>query len=297
MNGKRLVIVLLVLALLFVARFAYIDSGQADDALGGSWSEDAITEDSTLEDDVSRSKLDDVVSVDGATEVPTSSADQNALDTSAASLEPAPTGEGGTSDSQDDKYAWPSRIPDFADSTKYSRVNYYDVPSASAFGSDCSNLRGDKVAAIHSLYEICYDQPETLASTVSAFPSLLAQCGVTTHDPVEIDYMLEAEYGAALQQKLLETLDEFLDDPRLDVGFSTMKEDVWMLYMYTRDPKQSSSPTNIGLFWAPVPADSSPQLVITYHGENGDEVGRFDLQTKFQRNVPRDTELDEQLVE
>ncbi len=288
MTKKKLFVVLLVV-LLVVARAAYVANGRTDDG--------------TIPPGVPDNQSS-VVTNPPSGDLPTGDMQPGDQDTAPESAPPEGVIAGNdgnqAADSAPEKaldsdkavttpVSWPSRIADFDDAQKYPRPIYTAV-SPSAFGVDYSELNGDKLAAVHAFYEICCNQPETLASAVSAFPSLLAQCEVATSDPTEIDYMLDSESGAALQRALLEALDALLDDPRTNVAFEALNEDTWMLYMYTRDPKQPSSPPNIGLVWVPLPADSSPQLLITYHGAGGDEVGRFDMQLGFPRNVARNSD-------
>lgn len=72
----------------------------------------------------------------------------------------------------------------------------------------------DLNAVLQDFYQTNHDLPAALASTMSAFPSRVEACGVSTSDPVELTEVLYySEYGGDIQKALLDELRNLFEDP------------------------------------------------------------------------------------
>lgn len=146
----------------------------------------------------------------------------------------------------------------------------------------------DYVDLADELYKICYNQPETLASTMSCFPSLLRACDVDTDDPLEIDELLSTSAnGGEIQDKLLDALQQLLDNPETEMRVAVWSGRARMLGMETIDPNQPLTPANIRLFWYEETIVFSQILGIAHPLEDGSkEFGYYYLPGGFQRLEP-----------
>lgn len=170
-----------------------------------------------------------------------------------------------------------------ADSAQHDPVEWLTPP-------DGKILAGNNYSqAIDSLYQICFNQPETLASTMSCFPSLLRACGVETDDPLEIDELLSTgENGGKLQEALLSQLQNLLNDPETQFQLSIWSGRAELLGMETIDPSQPLSPANVRLIWYEEEVIGAQILGIAHPigQDGGKEYGFFYLPGGFQRLVP-----------
>lgn len=142
---------------------------------------------------------------------------------------------------------------------------------------------GDK--ALDTLYQFSTDKPEVLASTVSAFPSILEKCHINTDDPIEIfDLLCFDEHGREYQVALLEELDAmFLSS---DFSFEYHEWSCQATYLTRRilDPDAKMTPANIKLVWND--GYFQDRWVITLTNKTNDdteEVGYFDMDNGFAR--------------
>lgn len=141
----------------------------------------------------------------------------------------------------------------------------------------------------NALYQEAVTQPHFLAAVVSAYPSLLEQCGVETDDPVEINRQLcLAENGGKLQKNLLQALQEMLESPDTHM---TLDSDgyggyAYMLYPigdFDSIPKgEATTPADITLVWVPIYQNQSSIILVS----PAEEVGCFDLYCDLQRFTP-----------
>lgn len=152
---------------------------------------------------------------------------------------------------------------------------------------------GDLQGALQELYKMCANQPETLASTVSAFPTITMAAGFSGDTTAEAaqeidDFLSEDEHGGATQDILLQGLKEVVESPYTEVHFTERAGKVDMLYMYQVDEEQPVTPANMRLVClGSEPLGFYPCLEITVR-QNGDEhTGIFYLPGGFQRIIPR----------
>lgn len=141
---------------------------------------------------------------------------------------------------------------------------------------------------INDLYLICYNQPETLASTMSCFPSLLRACSITTDDPLAIDDLISNdENGGEVQENLMFQLQGLLEDPETELAVASWTGRALLLGMETIDPAQPLTPANIRLSWYEQDIEDGQILGVAHPLDSGDkEFGYFYLPGGFQRLVP-----------
>lgn len=146
----------------------------------------------------------------------------------------------------------------------------------------------DLQGCLQDLYKICANQPETLASTMSAFPDILERVGLRADTPAQEidDYMSEDEYGGVLQTQLLGELRKLVNDSRTDARFTERSGKANMYYMYTVDNEQASSPANIRLILIPTTVMEDSYVCLEITPRNSDDTGIFYLAGGFQRIVP-----------
>lgn len=164
-------------------------------------------------------------------------------------------------------------------------------PSSMPFGEDSSALaeKDDFNAAANALYRVCHDQPEALASTMSAFPRHLQAAGIETTDPIELDNLMDGENGEEVQQALLEQLKLLLESDDAQLAFSDWDGPVQMLGMRVRDGDQPITPPNVELFWYDVDlSEDDCVFAVSVGSDPADkEFGYFYLTGGFQRFVPK----------
>lgn len=183
----------------------------------------------------------------------------------------------------------------------YREYNSDNKLGENNFGTDKSEFYGDREGTASALLEICRNQPETLAATVSAYPSILEACGLDGNlTAKQIDDLLSnGDKGGEIQQKLLEALEAKLMDEGTQFDFYQEYDQEKSYYMYNMKPgNPPQTPATMGL-----------QAVLTQrHGEkqvkiavpvldaNGNvvryEAGDFNMPCGFQLNieyVPQET--------
>lgn len=140
--------------------------------------------------------------------------------------------------------------------------------------------------AIKVFYELCCDQPEVLASTVSCFPHILDACGITTRDPLEIDRILswdpnQGEY----QRALLTELDAMLRSDKRGLGYMRWNCRALYLGMRKLDEEAPSTPQNIELYWRETEFEDRPMMILGYEtDDDGWEIIFLDMKSGFARS-------------
>ncbi len=154
------------------------------------------------------------------------------------------------------------------------------------FDADYLSLYGDDDAAIDAIYQEALSQPHFLAGVVSAFPSLLEQCGVKAQDAIEINRLLCLdENGGELQKQLLQALNDLLNESEVlfDDGFGGYAT---MLYPVANldSVQQGDSITalDVAVVWVPI-YQNQPCVMVKSPAE---EVCCFDLACDLQRFIP-----------
>lgn len=143
--------------------------------------------------------------------------------------------------------------------------------------------------AINALYESCYNQPEVMVATLSAFPSLAEECGFTSSDPLEMDEELNSPEGGEIQQRSRKILADFLEDPSTEYGFAKWTGKADMLGMDMKDPQGGLTPQNMILLWTTLDAKDANVLILSHQAsDNSREVGYFYIEGGFQRFIPRE---------
>ncbi len=162
-------------------------------------------------------------------------------------------------------------------------------------GKDYGELWGQPDQVLEELYKICYLQPETLAATISAFPSIVYAEGVRTKhsnrteiDPIELDQLISfGENGGEVQDKLLDALKRSLTDKQTKVKFVYTNGWQEMYYMFQYDKTLKMTPSTIDLVAIPIYQRVAPQVLITITDQDGnEETGLFDLTLGLQRCIP-----------
>ncbi len=169
-----------------------------------------------------------------------------------------------------------------------------DIFSVEILTGDPYNLFGkaeaepkDYSEAANTLYEQCYNQPEVLASTLSAFPTAVHECGLASANPAAIDNAMDTPSGGALQQQLLDKLGDLLERPSTQYRFAEWSGAANMLCMNQRDENGPLTPENMMLFWdRAYLQDHSLLAVAVQYDDDTVEIGYFDLDGGFQRFVP-----------
>ncbi len=152
---------------------------------------------------------------------------------------------------------------------------------------------GDLQGALEELYKMCSNQPETLASTVSAFPSIMEAAGFSGETTAEAaqeidDFLSNDEHGGATQDALLKMLGEVLESPYTESRFTERTGKVDMLYMYQVDEEQPVTPANMRLVCLGAePWGAYPCLEITVRQNGNENTGIFYLPGGFQRIISR----------
>lgn len=150
---------------------------------------------------------------------------------------------------------------------------------------DCTELYGDDNALANALYERCHEQPEMLAATVSAYPTLLQNCGIAQSDALEIDQILDNDSrGGEIQQQLLDALKAMLESGEVsyDYGYCDRFYTNMLYSIATTTSGQSLTAKDVNLIWVPV--NMSGQAYCTITNQNG-ETGYFSLDMALQRFV------------
>lgn len=197
------------------------------------------------------------------------------------------------------------RVEEFGVRTDYSQdyLRFDEKGGKSNFGVSKAEYYEDRDGTVEALLDICRNQPETLAATVSAFPSVLQACGLDLKpgasghiDPREIDLMFNQEGGGDLQERLLKNLQTMLENQDATTlkfyreytraGFS---EGSW--YMYTMGSDQetvTAASTQLNLD-DQVFRNGEYQVRITFSyvdkdGKTQTETGDFNMDCGFQLN-------------
>lgn len=183
-----------------------------------------------------------------------------------------------------------------ANGTKY---DYFEFNSdqkhgKNNFGTDKSEFYGDREGTASALLEICRNQPETLAATVSAYPSILEACGLDGNlTAKQIDNLLSnGEKGGELQQKLLEALEAKLMDEGTQFDFYQEYDTEKSYYMYNMEGSGAEeTPATMGLQAIQTQRNGEKQVKIAVPvlDANGNvvryEAGDFNMPCGFQLNI------------
>lgn len=183
-----------------------------------------------------------------------------------------------------------------ANGTKY---DYFEFNSdqkhgKNNFGTDKSEFYGDREGAASALLEICRNQPETLAATVSAYPSILEACGLDGNlTAKQIDELLSnGDKGGEIQQKLLEALEAKLMDEGTQFEFYQEYDQEKSYYMYNMEGSGAEeTPATMGLQAIQTQRNGEKQVKIAVPvlDANGNvvryEAGDFNMPCGFQLNI------------
>lgn len=151
------------------------------------------------------------------------------------------------------------------------------------FSKKDTRTRESYADGLSALYESCFNMPEVLASTMSAFPTAAHECGVESANPAAIDNSLDGD----MQTALLDKLSELIENPKTEFRYAKWSGKANMLFMMPRDGTDETNPDTMMLFWDAVTVSDHSLLAIAVTYENGDtEYGYFDLNGGFQRFVP-----------
>lgn len=169
-----------------------------------------------------------------------------------------------------------------------------DIFSVEILTGDPFNLFGEPESepqdyneAANALYQECYEQPEVLASTLSAFPTAVHECGLTSANPAAIDNAMDTPNGGDLQKQLLDKLGDLLERPNTQYRLTKWSGTANMLFMMPRDSDAALTPMNMMLYWDRVQyQDHSLLAVAVQYDDDTVEYGYFDLNGGFQRFVP-----------
>lgn len=169
-----------------------------------------------------------------------------------------------------------------AEDTEYASPDIYPP-----FGEDKSETMDSPNDAANALYRLCYEQPEVLASTMSAFPSVTGLEGLSVDHPIELDQAIEAADGKIVQETLLAKLKALLEADTTQVVFGYWSGPTKMIYMVKRDENAEASPANMTLQWEDVMLEDEPIFGIAVPRETGDkDFGFFAMKYGFQRVIP-----------
>ncbi len=183
-----------------------------------------------------------------------------------------------------------------ANGTKY---DYFEFNSdqkhgKNNFGTDKSEFYGDREGTASALLEICRNQPETLAATVSAYPSILEACGLDGNlTAKQIDDLLSnGDKGGEIQQKLLEALEAKLMDEATQFDFYQEYDTEKSYYMYNMEGGGAEeTPATMGLQAIQTQRNGEKQVKIAVPvlDVNGNvvryEAGDFNMPCGFQLNI------------
>lgn len=152
-------------------------------------------------------------------------------------------------------------------------------------------------AVASELYDMCYRQPETLASTVSAFPSALRAVGIDDTSAINLDDSMDLEGGGKRQAALLDALKSVLEDPETQYSFVLWSGKCQMLHMGVRDENAPVAPDNLYLLWRETDLQDAKILIIdTSNSDGGKDIGLFFLEGGFLRFTPIVDDLNQSLV-
>lgn len=180
-----------------------------------------------------------------------------------------------------------------------TRCDYFEFASgqkngANNFGTDKSEFYGNREGTTSALLEICRNQPETLAATVSAYPSILEACGLDGEMTAkQIDDLLSnGEDGGEIQQKLLDALEAKLTDGGTQFEFYQEYNTERSYYMYNMVSSDAEdTPANIGLQAILTKRSGEKQVKITVPVLDAEgnvvryEAGDFNMPCGFQLNL------------
>lgn len=183
-----------------------------------------------------------------------------------------------------------------ADGTKY---DYFEFNSdqkhgKNNFGTDKSEFYGDREGTASALLEICRNQPETLAATVSAYPSILEACGLDGNlTAKQIDDLLSnGDKGGEIQQKLLEALEAKLMDEGTQFDFYQEYDQEKSYYMYNMkpgDPPQTPATMGLQAVLTQRHGEKQVKIAVPVLDANGNvvryEAGDFNMPCGFQLNI------------
>lgn len=144
-----------------------------------------------------------------------------------------------------------------------------------------------------ALLEICTNQPEVLASTISAFPSVITEvAGISETDPIALDDLMDGEDGADVQLSLLRALRLLLENPGVSYQYGNYTGTGDLLCLRARDPNADPSPSNLELVWTQFEMKNTKILTITANYDDRiKETGYFYLAGGFQRFKPTNGSL------
>lgn len=145
---------------------------------------------------------------------------------------------------------------------------------------------GDKTGFCNEMAEACL-KPEVLASTLSAFPSLITRLKIPVSDPIELEKYLENLAQDHRELILIGLWGMLEDEGTTEIMFGKTSGDSDMLGMEMIDEDGPLDSSNHRLVWVKRRFDEALQVRVTYFvDDETEEVGYFDLERGFNRCVP-----------
>lgn len=169
----------------------------------------------------------------------------------------------------------------------YNILSSVSDPTNPLSGAKTGN-GGEFSEAANELYRVCFQQPEVLAATMSAFPQHLRTIGIEDADPAHLDDLIDSENGGEIQRVLLDLLKELLEDPNTQFAFAEWSGQVDMIYMDQRDPDAPDSSSNYYLYWETTKLNNAKIFGMEIgNTPEQREFAYFYLDGGFQRFVPK----------
>lgn len=172
-------------------------------------------------------------------------------------------------------------------STKEYPTTMEDPQTGEVLNSLVNPANHDYDEIANALYQICFNQPETLASTVTAFPEMLQAAGYDETDPIEFEKIFNQPGSIEDQNRVLWLLRDILENPDTEFDFVKWSGDVKIMGMVKVDESQPSSPQNITLAWFEDTLDDAKVVTIAVpRSDGGYDQALLHLGSGFCRFVP-----------
>lgn len=144
--------------------------------------------------------------------------------------------------------------------------------------------------ALCELYSMCCRQPESLASTISAFPSLLQASGISAREPADIDDLMDDKNtGYSCQQAMLKELKTAFEQDDTVVEFKKLNGQAKMLGMFEREGADPDNPVPhlLTVKWQEnMNLQDAKTMIVTIHtADGGTETGYYDMASGFARVI------------
>lgn len=149
------------------------------------------------------------------------------------------------------------------------------------FAREDTRTRESYEDGLESFYGTCYNLPWALASTLSAFPTVVHECGFESANPMAVANAMDG----ASQEVLLDKLLEIFNDPSTEYRVSSWSGKANMLFLVPRDDEDLSK--GLMLVWDSVIVTDHKMVAVAVTYEDGHtEYGYYDLDSGYQRFIP-----------